>query len=82
MEFEIEGSDALEALEETEAEIECATAQNRTTLGPFGLLVLADESLSELTPIYFHVAKSTNGSLTTLFCADETRLISPSQIPN
>ncbi|KAI3432136.1 Beta-fructofuranosidase [Psidium guajava] len=73
VEFQIEGSAALEALEESEAIIECATARNRTTLGPFGLLVLADESLSELTPIYFHIAKSTNGSLTTLFCADETR---------
>ncbi|XP_056158960.1 acid beta-fructofuranosidase 1, vacuolar-like isoform X2 [Syzygium oleosum] len=80
VEFEIEGSDALEALEETEAEIECATARNRTTLGPFGLLVLADESLSEFTPIYFHIAKSTNGSLTTLFCADETRSSKASEV--
>lgn len=80
VEFEIEGSDALEALEVPEAIIECATTQNRSTLGPFGLLVLADESLSELTPIYFHIAKSTNGSLTTLFCADETRSSKASEI--
>lgn len=60
-------------LGETESELECSVADNRTTLGPFGLAVLADESLSELTPIFFRLAKTTNGTLKTLFCADESR---------
>lgn len=50
-------------------------AVDRSTLGPFGLLVLADDSLSELTPIFFRPTNTTNGTLTTYFCADETRLI-------
>ncbi|XP_031268114.1 acid beta-fructofuranosidase 1, vacuolar-like [Pistacia vera] len=48
-------------------------AVDRSTLGPFGLLVLADDSLSELTPIFFRPTNTTNGTLTTYFCADETR---------
>ncbi|GLU20930.1 hypothetical protein SLE2022_371030 [Rubroshorea leprosula] len=45
-------------------------AMDRSTYGPFGLLVIADESLSELTPIYFRPSNRTSG---TYFCADETR---------
>ncbi|OWM79457.1 hypothetical protein CDL15_Pgr022869 [Punica granatum] len=72
-EFEIQ-SDSLEAmLGETPTELECSVANNRTSLGPFGLAVLADESLSELTPIYFRIVKTANGSLMTLFCTDESR---------
>ncbi|CAL5402944.1 unnamed protein product [Camellia sinensis] len=48
-------------------------AANQGALGPFGLLVLADESLSEQTPIYFYVAKGAEGKLKTFFCADESR---------
>ncbi|CAL2243445.1 unnamed protein product [Prunus armeniaca] len=48
-------------------------ATDRSTLGPFGILVLADETLSELTPVYFRVSNSTDGDVTTYFCADETR---------
>ncbi|CAL5393766.1 unnamed protein product [Camellia sinensis] len=44
-------------------------AANQGALGPFGLLVLADESLSEQTPIYFYVAKGAEGKLKTFFCA-------------
>ncbi|KAK4795565.1 hypothetical protein SAY86_027891 [Trapa natans] len=74
VEFEIESTQALEEsmLGETESQLECSVADNRTTLGPFGLAVLADESLSELTPIFFRLVKS-NGTLKTLFCVDETR---------
>ncbi|XP_060958641.1 acid beta-fructofuranosidase 1, vacuolar-like isoform X2 [Cannabis sativa] len=42
---------------------------DRSTFGPFGVLVLANDALSELTPIYFHPSTKTN----TYFCADETR---------
>ncbi|KAI7986942.1 DNA topoisomerase 2 [Camellia lanceoleosa] len=48
-------------------------AANQGALGPFGLLVLADESLSEQTPIYFYVAKGAEDKLKTFFCADESR---------
>ncbi|GMP61989.1 hypothetical protein CsSME_00024261 [Camellia sinensis var. sinensis] len=50
-------------------------AANQGALGPFGLLVLADESLSEQTPIYFYVAKGAEGKLKTFFCADESRFL-------
>ena len=45
-------------------------AIQRSSLGPFGLLVIADETLSELTPIYFRPSNSSDG---TYFCADEKR---------
>lgn len=62
--------------EEEEEGYNCSFgAVDRSTLGPFGLLVLADDSLSEFTPIFFRPTNSTNGTLTTYFCADETRLI-------
>ncbi|KAL5810923.1 hypothetical protein ACOSQ4_027491 [Xanthoceras sorbifolium] len=48
-------------------------ASNRSKLGPFGLLVVADDSLSELTPVFFRPTNTTNGTLVTYFCADETR---------
>ncbi|GKV33783.1 hypothetical protein SLEP1_g42242 [Rubroshorea leprosula] len=47
-----------------------AGAIDRSTYGPFGLLVIADQSLSELTPVYFRPSNTTNG---TYFCADESR---------
>ncbi|KAL0403063.1 UNVERIFIED_CONTAM: Beta-fructofuranosidase, soluble isoenzyme I [Sesamum radiatum] len=67
------------AFEETaEADIgyDCPTsggAVNRGMLGPFGIVVLADENLLELTPIYFHITKGANGKVETHFCADELR---------
>nr|AFP23357.1 soluble acid invertase [Litchi chinensis] len=48
-------------------------AINRNKLGPFGLLVIADDSLSELTPVFFRPTNTTNGTLDTYFCTDETR---------
>lgn len=48
-------------------------AVDRSSLGPFGLLVNADERLSELTPVFFRPTNTTDGSLRTYFCADETR---------
>ncbi|MBA0582446.1 hypothetical protein Gorai_024593 [Gossypium raimondii] len=48
-------------------------AVDRSTYGPFGLLVIADASLSELTPIYFRPLNASDGSLKTYFCTDETR---------
>lgn len=46
----------------------------RTKMGPFGLLVIADESLSELTPVYFRpINSTTTGASETYFCTDQTR---------
>ncbi|KAJ7982549.1 acid beta-fructofuranosidase-like [Quillaja saponaria] len=43
-------------------------AIDRSALGPFGILVIADQTLSELTPVYFRPSNST-----TFFCTDQTR---------
>lgn len=48
-------------------------AVDRSSLGPFGILVIADQTLSELTPVFFRPVNSTDGTLKTYFCADETR---------
>lgn len=67
----------LEALGSEEAAVSddgCGGgAVERSNLGPFGLLVLAHQSLSELTPIYFNVANSSKGSREAYFCVDEKR---------
>lgn len=74
-EFEIQGIDSFKATTVAESNItECIYADTRTSYGPFGLAVLADESLSELTPIYFRLVENDDGSLKTYFCADESRL--------
>jgi beta-fructofuranosidase len=69
---------AIEKINRTNEEYNCETsggAANRGALGPFGLLVLADEGLSEYTPIYFYVVKGSNGNLKTSFCSDQSRYI-------
>ncbi|KAF9668226.1 hypothetical protein SADUNF_Sadunf15G0107100 [Salix dunnii] len=48
-------------------------AVDRSNLGPFGLLVIADQTLSELTPIFFRPVNTAEGIAETYFCADETR---------
>ncbi|KAE9451615.1 hypothetical protein C3L33_16481, partial [Rhododendron williamsianum] len=73
--FEVDKA-ALEATTEADAGHTCSTtggAVSRGALGPFGLLVLADESLSELTPVYFYISKDIDGSYKTFFCSDEMR---------
>ncbi|KAK2426091.1 Glycosyl hydrolase family 32 protein [Trifolium repens] len=67
---------AIEKINRTNEEYNCETSggsANRGALGPFGLLVLADEGLSEYTPIYFYVVKGSNGNLKTSFCSDQSR---------
>ncbi|XP_075484363.1 LOW QUALITY PROTEIN: acid beta-fructofuranosidase AIV-18-like [Primulina tabacum] len=73
--FEI-NSETLEMTNRADINYDCPTsggAANRGTLGPFGIVVLADDKLSELTPVYFYVTKGTNGKLDAHFCADELR---------
>lgn len=69
----------MEALNRTSAsdvEFSCSSsggAAERGAFGPFGLLVLADEHLSEQTPVYFYVAKRKDGNLQTFYCTDQSR---------
>lgn len=79
MEFEIESLESSETVNSRVGHGCGGGAVDRSTLGPFGILVIADESLSELTPIYFNLANSTDGEVTTYFCADETRFASPNE---
>ncbi|CAK8562778.1 unnamed protein product [Lathyrus sativus] len=74
-EFEID-KEALEKTAQSNVEYECSTsggASRRGALGPFGLYVLADNSLSEYTPVYFYVVKGSNGKFKTSFCSDQSR---------
>ncbi|XP_058181676.1 beta-fructofuranosidase, soluble isoenzyme I-like [Rhododendron vialii] len=73
--FEVDKA-VLEATTEANVGHTCNTtggAVSRGALGPFGLLVLADEALSELTPVYFYISKFIDGSYKTFFCSDEMR---------
>ncbi|TVU15057.1 hypothetical protein EJB05_38559, partial [Eragrostis curvula] len=65
--FEVDAS-AVESVTEADVAYNCSTsggAAGRGVLGPFGLLVLADDDLSEQTAVYFYMAKGTDGSLKT-----------------
>lgn len=44
-------------------------SMHRNEFGPFGILVLADDKLTEFTPIYFRPSDSAE----TYFCADQSR---------
>ncbi|PSS33175.1 Beta-fructofuranosidase, soluble isoenzyme I like, partial [Actinidia chinensis var. chinensis] len=72
--FEVD-KEALEGFIEADVGYNCSTAGAvvRGTLGPFGLLVIADHSLSEFTPVYFYISKDIDGGYKTFFCADEMR---------
>lgn len=81
-EFELDKK-ALKEVYESNEEFSCSSntggAAQRGALGPFGLLVLADESRSEQTPIYFYVSKGPDGYLKTFFCTDQSRYLYISQ---
>ncbi|PIA35737.1 hypothetical protein AQUCO_03500234v1 [Aquilegia coerulea] len=74
-EFEID-KNALEGVEGGAVAYNCTTshgASARSALGPFGLLVLANNDHSEQTAVYFYIAKGTDGNLRTFFCTDQSR---------
>ncbi|KAK8520844.1 hypothetical protein V6N13_076978 [Hibiscus sabdariffa] len=74
-EFKIE-NEAFEKATGSNVSFSCSSsggAKERGALGPFGLLVLADDSLSEQTPVYFYIAKGSDGNLKTFFCNDQSR---------
>lgn len=76
-EFELDQT-VLESTAESNEEFSCQTrggAAKRGALGPFGLLVLADDGLTERTPVYFYVVKGSGGTVNTYFCADQTRCV-------
>lgn len=76
--FEVDKA-ALEGTIEADVGFNCSTsggAAKRGILGPFGVVVIADQTLSELTPVYFYIAKGPDGRAETYFCADETRFAS------
>ncbi|KAL1211011.1 Acid beta-fructofuranosidase 3, vacuolar [Cardamine amara subsp. amara] len=61
---------------EADGEFSCETSGGSTVrgaLGPFGFSVLADQSLSEQTPVYFYVTKGKDSKLKTFFCTDTLR---------
>lgn len=74
-EFDIE-AEALERLPISGEKYSCPNSRGssqRGALGPFGFLVLANDELSEQTPVYFYVIKTANGSFKTFFCSDLSR---------
>ncbi|XP_010533769.1 PREDICTED: acid beta-fructofuranosidase 3, vacuolar-like [Tarenaya hassleriana] len=75
-EFEIEKESLERFIREdssTDGEFSCQSTTTRGALGPFGFSVLADESLSEQTRVYFYVAKGKDSKLNTFFCTDTSR---------
>ncbi|KOM24937.1 hypothetical protein LR48_Vigan27s000700 [Vigna angularis] len=66
-EFEIEWLNS-ESIGESNIGCGRGGVADRSAFGPFGLLAIADDSLSEQTPIYFRLSNTT-----TFFCVDETR---------
>nr|BAU46555.1 sucrose:sucrose 1-fructosyltransferase [Allium cepa] len=74
-EFEI-NKEAVDAVVEADVTYNCSTsdgAAHRGLLGPFGLLVLANEKMTEKTATYFYVSRNADGGLQTHFCQDELR---------
>jgi beta-fructofuranosidase len=54
--------------------INCGSGSaDRSAFGPFGILAIADDTLSEQTPVYFRLSNTSLGDSTTFFCVDETR---------
>lgn len=75
--------EALEKVAASNEEFSCSSSggvSHRGALGPFGLMVLADQTFLERTPVYFYVAKGANGKLKTFFCADHTRFVTVSSL--
>lgn len=78
--FEID-QNMLESTLEADVLFNCTTSEGsvgRGVLGPFGVVVLADAERSEQLPVYFYIAKDTDGTSKTYFCADESRFQSNS----
>jgi beta-fructofuranosidase len=73
---DVDASSAAGSVAGADASYDCSSsggASGRGLLGPFGLLVLADEGLSEQTAVYFYLVKGADGKLSTHFCQDAFR---------
>nr|AAK72492.2 soluble acid invertase bfruct2 [Oryza sativa Japonica Group] len=74
--FEVDETLLETTSESHDAGYDCSNsggAGTRGSLGPFGLLVVADEKLSELTPVYLYVAKGGEGKAKAHLCTYQTR---------
>lgn len=76
VEFELpkKAFDAVAMADSNTLRYNCSTssgATGRGVLGPFGVLVLADQNRTEQTAVYFYIAKSNEGKFQTFFCQDE-----------
>eukprot|EP00249_Psilotum_nudum_P023986 c29049_g1_i2 orf=451-2451(+) len=60
------------ALEEEDYHCSPGGAAHRGVLGPFGLLVLSADDMTEQTAVYFYQI-STNGTVSTRICSDQSR---------
>jgi beta-fructofuranosidase len=59
-----------------EPEVQCREgADKRGLLGPFGLLILADENRIEHTDIFFYIHRKADGAWGTLVCSDQSRCV-------
>ncbi|XP_021974180.1 beta-fructofuranosidase, soluble isoenzyme I [Helianthus annuus] len=77
--FDIE----TQTIEEADAGYNCTTSGgsfSRGAFGPFGLVVLADETRTEQTPVYFYITKGSDGVARTHFCADQTKSSTASDV--
>ncbi|KAH9607149.1 hypothetical protein KSS87_005074, partial [Heliosperma pusillum] len=74
-EFNVD-KEAIEGLPVPSEQYSCPKSKGATqrgALGPFGFLILAANDLSEHTPVYFYIVKTSTGSLKTFFCSDLSR---------
>ncbi|XVF52666.1 hypothetical protein PTKIN_Ptkin05aG0036800 [Pterospermum kingtungense] len=81
-EFEVD-KEALKKATGSNVTFSCTTsggAAERGALGPFGLLVHADKNFCEKTPIYFYIAKESDGNFKTYFCNDLSRSSAASDV--
>ncbi|XP_076894112.1 beta-fructofuranosidase, soluble isoenzyme I-like [Bidens hawaiensis] len=70
-------------VEEADTGYNCTTSGgsfSRGAFGPFGLVVLADTSRTEQTPVYFYIAKGSDGVAHTYFCADQSKSSTASDV--
>jgi hypothetical protein len=78
--FQVDASAAIEGVMEAGVEYKCNTsgsAAGQGLLGPFGLLVLADEDLLENMIVYFYIVKGMDDNLKTFFYQDNLRYYPP-----
>jgi hypothetical protein len=61
--------------EEVDFDCNQGGSAHRGVFGPFGLLVHADENLTEHTGIFFYISMLNNGQWATRACSDQSRCV-------